>query len=447
MRMRVFCVCCGVIAGVLWQGAVCAAQSEPPSSVPSSLFVQDRFERAIENQSSAPYWLMATIVNDTTGETKRVCIEGIQLFEAVRLENKLGRGKQDWKTAKRLILENAARTYRFNNPDAWKQVQPRYSPEMLARVEQELRPLSTAELAARFSSATKGGFIKMDDSLPFKDVIGYCAVAAYVLTERGLLAGRGDFGNSLYVVTPQMLVEEDRREEEYAQKEQRREVEGRAFAARLPGYAAVIKHFKLNQPVLDEYSQGPCFSVTLHPISLRLVNSIDWLNPVKSQRKARYDWNQFLPIVGHVERLARQHPWLWKWRKVGPDRTIEARMYGRNLNSEFAGDVQKDIVPAWKDAGLSGKPYCQLILRWKEREEGANATLYLPLPGSGETRSLIVRSYWPRHDTVTGLGPHWLDRLPSFRSHAVARVRQVVVVTPGGDWKLLTLPTRWSPKP
>lgn len=114
MRLRLFCACAGVIAGVLSRGPVCLAQNVLPSPVPASLLVQDRFARAVKNQSSAPSYLMVTIVNDATGETKRVCIEGVQLFEAVRKENRLGRGKRDGNTTMRLLLDNAARTYRFN---------------------------------------------------------------------------------------------------------------------------------------------------------------------------------------------------------------------------------------------------------------------------------------------------------------------------------------------
>ena len=442
MKLRVFCLCAGVVASIVSRGSVGLAQTPVPPPVPASLFVQDRFARAVKNQSSAPSYLMATIVNDTTGENKRVCIEGVQLFEAVRKENQLGRGREDWNKTTRLILDNSARIYHFTDKDAWEQVQPRYSPQMLAAVEEQFRPLSTVELAERFSYTKTRGFIKIDDKKSAKEVFDYCAAAAYVLTERGLLAGRGDAGNSLYVITPQMLAEDDKREQSYAEQKWRSDAEGRVFAARLPGYGALVRHFRVRRPQLAEYWSGFCFSVSLNAASPRLVNSIDWLNPVnKKTRKARYDWNQFLPIAAHVERLARLHSWLQVWKTAGPNRTIEAQMYGKSLHNEFDDDFQKDIVPAWKDAGLLGKPYCQLVLRWQEDGQGANATVYLPLPGSGEKRSLIVSSYRPRHATVTGPGLHWLDRLSSFHSFAIASVRQVVVVTPDGDWRLFTLLT------
>lgn len=239
-----------------------------------------------------------------------------------------------------------------------------------------------------------------------------------------------------------MLAEDDKRDQAHAEQRQRSDAEGRAFAARLPGYGALSGQFRVSYPLLAEHWPGFCFSVSLNAASPRLVNSINWLNPVnKKTHKPRYDWNQFLPLAAHVERLARQHPWLQGWKTAGQDRIVEARMYGQNLHNELDDDFTKDIVSAWKDAGFRGKPYCQLILRWQEAGEGANATLYLPQPGSGDNRSLIVSSHRPPHAATTGSGLHWLDRF-SFHSFAIARVRQVVVVMPDGDWELLTLPTR-----
>ncbi len=93
-------------------------------------------------------------------------------------------------------------------------------------------------------------------------------------------------------------------------------------------------------------------------------------------------------------------------------------------------------MPAWEDAGLRGKPYCQLELIWRDDGQGRVATVYLPLPGSGENRALIVSSSQSAHFPATVPRLHWLDSL-TFRSF---KVRQAVVVTPNGDWSLLTLP-------
>jgi hypothetical protein len=389
---------------------------------------------------------MVDIVNDATGEKKRVCIEGVQLFGAVRTESRLGRGEADSDKTMRLILNNSSHTYHFHNPEAWRQVQPRYSPELLATVEEQFRGLSAAELAERFDYTKTGGMIRPDGKRSPEELFAYCAAMAHVLTERGLLVGRGDFGNSLYVITPRMLAEDDKRIRGYAEQRRRDEAVGRAFAARLPGYGALTRHFRVHRPELQEQWSGFGFSAALKAAPPRLVNSFSWVNPVnKKTLKARYDWNQFLPTAAHVERLARRHPWLKAWKNVGPNRTIEAQMYGRTLNTEIEDGFRTNIVSAWSDAGLRGKPHCELRLRWQEDGEGANATLYLPLPGSGENRSLIVSSYRPTHATATGPGSHWLDRL-SFRSYVIADVRQVVVVAPTGEWRQITLPAR-HPKP
>ena len=431
-----------------------AAPGAPAPGVPAALFVPDRFARAVHHQSSAPYYLIATLVNDATGETVRGCIDGPQLFFAVRLQNKLGRG--DWggsqasrDKTKRLILDNTARTYHFTNPEAWKIAQPRYSPEMVALAQKELSGLSVPEIAARFDYDKTGGLVVLENT-PYQtsaELFGYCAALAFVCTERGLLMGRGDFGNGLYVVTPAVLAEEDRREKERAEYQRRSDAEGVALVRRTSGYDALAKRYRIKRPDIgehigrDEAEDRYTLNVTLLPKTSGVVTEFDVENPVsKTEQKARYDWSQLLPIFAHAERLAKQFAWLRVWKNSGPNRRIEAQIYGKTLNTEYERSLHEDIWPAWKNAGLRGVPYMELRLRWTENDEGANATIYLPLPNSGETRALIVASRRPPHAAgTTGAGKHWLDNL-SFRSDAVAENRQVIIVSPNGDWKLLSLP-------
>ena len=212
-------------------------------------------------------------MNDGTGDTKQVCVEGTQLYGAVRTENGLGYGNKDPQREIWLILDNAAHIYHFKNADAWKQVQPRYSLATLAGVEEEFRPLNTVELAELFSYARTEGIaaipaktrlaLKIDDSSPLEKIYNYCASAAYVLTERGLLAGRGDFGNCLYVITPQMLAADDRRTQAYAEKDRLSAAQGQAYAAHLPGYDRLIRHFHVRQAKLADFWQGFSFSASL----------------------------------------------------------------------------------------------------------------------------------------------------------------------------------------
>lgn len=419
-----------------------SVSQETPPPVPASLLVPDRFVRAVKNQSTAPSYLMATVVHNATEETKRVCLEGPHLFRAIQTENQLGWGRSSWNKVLQIILSNPTHTYKFTHPDAWQQVQPRYSPAMLVTVTEQLRSVSTVELAERFSYAKTGGIIPIDETKPPQEIFDYCAAATYVLTDRGLYVGRADCGNSLYVITPQMLAEEDALERRYAESTRRSRAEGQDFAARLPGYRSLTRRFRVESAEVGECWPGFCLSARLSAVTSQRVDSMYWLNPVhKKTRKARYDWHELLQLADHIEQLSQRFPWLHVWKTSGPNRRIEANLYGKTLHNELDDDFQKDIVYAWQDAGLRGIPHCQLELRWPEDEEMAVATLYLPPPNASEERSLLVSCSHPPHATVAGNSRHWLDRL-SFHSFHHAALRQAVIVAPRGAWKMLTLPTR-----
>ena len=127
---------------VFWCLPACFAQ-EPEAAapdLPASLLVKDRFARAVRNQSNETYYIMVTVVNDTTGESKRVCIDNQALLGAEFLQNHWGPGRAgslvDWDKIMRAVVDNPTRTYHFTNAKAWEIVQPGYSPQMLARAQE-----------------------------------------------------------------------------------------------------------------------------------------------------------------------------------------------------------------------------------------------------------------------------------------------------------------------
>ncbi len=399
-------------------------------------------------------YLMATVVNDTTGETKRVCIEGTTLFDAVRFENGLGRGpgltinQEDGDLIIGKILANTARTYHFKTVTGWQIVQPVYTPDYLVLVHEETRSQSTEELARRFDGLhSPGGFFTGD--LQPGNRAAYSAAFAYVLTERGLTVRRDDFSGSLHVVTPKMLADAAKEQRVSNAAEQKRKAANRAFAARLPGYFLLNKSFTVASADMSLITLARddlyAFSATLQPKKPALITDFFWLNPVNQKtNKAQNDWSQFLPLTKHIERLAQRYSWLRAWKNAGPNRRIEAQLFGTLPHNEWGEDIKKEVVPAWNDAGLGGAPYCELILRWKENAEDCWAVLYLSPPHSHETRALVTRTHVPSY--ATGAGAFWLDRL-RISSWATSDPRECVVVSPDGQWKRLKLPLRTPLRP
>ena len=390
--------------------------------------------------------LMVTIVNDPTGETRRVCLEGPQLFEAIRQQNNIGYGTPSRAAIRRLIMDNAARTYHFRDPQAWQRVQPRYSPQMLATVQATFRGVSTADLAAQFARNRNGGLITLGDgNRDTAKLFDYCAASAYVLTDRGLLAGRDDFGNSLYVITPQILADADKQRREFDASRRREAAAGLAFASRLPGYAALTQRFVVNSAAKDTGWREAALSVSLTPRKPGLINNVDWSNPIDSKtHQARYNGNEFLRLTEHAERLAQQHPWLAAWKATGPDRTVSLSIYGKQFHTQLDEDDLKDTQATWREAGLRGQPYCKLALRWPGTRRDRTAVVYLPPPNAGETRSLLVRS-GSSLGTEKPLPPrHWLDN-QIFDSFFFHDKRECIVVSPAGEWKRLALPPHPRP--
>ncbi len=152
-----------------------------------------------------------------------------------------------------------------------------------------------------------------------------------------------------------MLAADDRRTQAYAEKDRLSAAQGQAYAAHLPGYDRLIRHFHVRQAKLADFWQGFSFSASLDAAVPQTIDSFRWLDPVNKAHKARYNWNQFLPIAAHVERLARQHPWLRKWKAAGPHRRIEAQMYGKISITSWTMTSKRTSCPPGKtpDSGES----------------------------------------------------------------------------------------------
>src|SRR3569833_1390351 len=96
----------------------------------------DFFARAIRAQSSAPYDVLVTVVDDRTHTSRKVCIMAALLVDAVTTEDRLTKG--DRARVEDQSLANKARIYHFSNPCAIEQVKPMYTEAQLATVRTRL---------------------------------------------------------------------------------------------------------------------------------------------------------------------------------------------------------------------------------------------------------------------------------------------------------------------
>ncbi len=113
------------------------AQSNPPQS-------QAAFERAINDSSTSPYYVLITVKDSTTNQSTTYCTLANFLLGAIHREYDLGFDTEGGKQAQKIAIENSDHVFSFGRTEALKNVHVRYSPTDLesARISLTERGLS-----------------------------------------------------------------------------------------------------------------------------------------------------------------------------------------------------------------------------------------------------------------------------------------------------------------
>ncbi|MBC8869320.1 MAG: HEAT repeat domain-containing protein [Planctomycetes bacterium] len=146
------------------------------------------YKRALDSYvSSGPRYVLVTVVNSTTGERRLACIEPEFLLSAIHKEKGLTRDEEGWKRSMAFALDQKDRTFRFSDPEAYKQACPRYTPEILAEVQERVKGMTTDEIVKEMRNQESALY-----RFCFREKDPPClAPMAHVLMERGIACGRG----------------------------------------------------------------------------------------------------------------------------------------------------------------------------------------------------------------------------------------------------------------
>jgi len=151
------------------------------------------------------------------------------------------------------------------------------------------------------------------------------------------------------------------------------------------------------------------------------IDSARWHDFLVDGKPAQ-TWDDFLALFEEAGACTAKQRWLMEWRKLDPKREIELEAAGKRGISETMVDAL--VLPAWKDAGFSGRPEFELLLRVDRKWVG---TIYLSSQAAG---ALVVtanpdraaRAELPGSDAPpaapAGARPahHWFDDL-AFSFH------------------------------
>ena len=177
MNMKMTCLTVGVC--VVAVTAHCGA-----------LKPKDHFASAIENNSTSPNYVLVTIVNEVTKETRLICTPAPFLLGALHKEHHLAYDAAGSGKAKELALAAKDRIFYFSNSDALKNVEPRYDDKILTEMRASLKGFSGEELKTGFRGDGKG-LEKLYMKRPANQSSAYRDAIAHVLLERGYLPRQG----------------------------------------------------------------------------------------------------------------------------------------------------------------------------------------------------------------------------------------------------------------
>ncbi len=156
------------------------------------------FRRALENASTAPSYVLITLISADGHGRRDVCVPAPFLLGAIHREYHLGYDGAGQKKAMDIALSQVDRIFRFHDPEAIQNVQPRYTEALLKEMHEKLAPLSRSELLAGFSGKDGALHSLYDRSRGARYMARRDAIA-HVLAERDLLPGHGDIVGVLTV--------------------------------------------------------------------------------------------------------------------------------------------------------------------------------------------------------------------------------------------------------
>lgn len=144
------------------------------------------FATAIEDESTAPHYVLVTIVDDVKHDTTQACIEAPFLLGAIHREFGIPYNESGSAKVLSIALRSEDHVFHFRKRRALRNVQRRYTEFDLTRARQRVGSISTSELERDFSAVGSGlgKYCPLYDGQP----IQACGDSlSHILLERGLL--------------------------------------------------------------------------------------------------------------------------------------------------------------------------------------------------------------------------------------------------------------------
>ena len=162
--------------------------------------VQSRasFEAAVRNRSTAPPYVLITVVDEKAGKVRSGCTTVNAFMGAIHMEHGLDYDPTGEARATDIVLSSQDHVFKFKNRRALENITFAYSEAVLSEVRAKLSGLSEQQL--RDGIATSGSLPELyQGKRPWQAHDAYRDALACVLIERGLSPGMGDPTDQLWL--------------------------------------------------------------------------------------------------------------------------------------------------------------------------------------------------------------------------------------------------------
>ena len=155
------------------------------------------FEAAIRNHSTAPSYVLITVVEARSTVARSTCTTANFLLGALHREYDLEFDAAGQSRAEQLALEKGSHSFRFTRQQAIDNIPLYFSDNDLAYIREKLQNLSTSQLREGFSA--NGELHQLYRVGSWEQHNAYRDAAACYLIERGLSPGTGDRSDQLWI--------------------------------------------------------------------------------------------------------------------------------------------------------------------------------------------------------------------------------------------------------
>jgi len=185
------------MARVLYQFALIFLA--PLAAMAQSGYTDDMYRRGLANQSSAPLFVLVTLVDTKSGSERTACVDAPFLLGSIHIEHQLAYDDAGISKAMTIALNQPNRRFTFKQAKARANVEPAYGPEIADSMREKLMGKSDAQL--REGLEIYKGELHLLYRYPggLKTESGNLHAVCQVLLERGILVGHTDGAYQLYL--------------------------------------------------------------------------------------------------------------------------------------------------------------------------------------------------------------------------------------------------------